>query len=322
VVQARFEAFLVGAARRINARPNVTVLPQLAQRHRQGFVGYPRWRFWIATARQSKGLPAMKHRIAPSFRGSLITSISTAALVLGATVAFAQQPPPAAPKPAAPAAKPAAPAAKPAAPAAAAPAPAAPQAPAAQAGAPPQADLPPLVYSPWAKICSTPGQNGQDANTPKVCFTARDARTETGAPVVAAALIEPDGVPKKIFRVTVPSPVQLQYGTRIIVDSNEPNSGQFFTCFAAGCMSDYDATPELLAKLKKGQTLNVQAINLAGTQISFPVPLAEFAKINEGPPMDPKKYEETQRKLQEDLEKKANELREKLKQQQSQGQTK
>jgi invasion protein IalB len=258
----------------------------------------------------------MTHRIAPSLRGSLIASISTATLVIGATVAFAQQPPPAAPKPAAPAAKPAAP--KPAAPAAAAPQPAPAQAPAAQAGAPPQAELPPLVYSPWAKICSTPGQNGQDANTPKVCFTARDARTETGVPVVAAALIEPDGVPKKIFRVTVPSPVQLQYGTRIIVDSNEPNSGQFFTCFAAGCMSDYEATPELITKLKKGQTLSVQAINLAGTQISFPVPLAEFAKINEGPPMDPKKYEESQQKLQQELEKKANEAREKLKQQQGQ----
>ena len=253
----------------------------------------------------------MTYRIAPSLRGSLIASISTAALVLGAAVAFAQQPPPAAPaqKPAAKPAAPAAPAAQAQQPPPAQQAAQAPQ-------APPQAELPPLVYSPWAKICSTPGQNGQDPNTPKICFTARDARTETGLPVVAAALIEPDGIPKKIFRVTVPSPVQLKFGTRIVVDANEPSAEQYSTCFPAGCIADYDATPELIAKLKKGQTLQVQAINLAGTQISFPVPLAEFAKVNEGPSMDPKAYEEQQNKLQQDLEKKANELREKLKQQQ------
>jgi len=256
----------------------------------------------------------MTHRIAPSLRGSLAAGISITALVLGGVVALAQQPPPAAPpKPAAP--KPAAPAAAPKAAGPAAQKPAAAQpAPAAQA-TPPQADVPPLVYSPWTKFCSTPGQNGQDASAPKVCFTGRDARTETGVPVVAAALIEPDGIPKKIFRVTVPSPVQLQYGTRIIVDSNEPSTSQFFTCFANGCMSDYEGTPELIAKLKKGQTLSVQAINLGGTQISFPVPLGDFAKVNEGAPMDPKELEAREKKMQEDLQKKGEEMRKKLEQQ-------
>jgi invasion protein IalB len=256
----------------------------------------------------------MTHRIARSLRGSLVASVSITALVLGGMVALAQQPPaPAAPKPAAP--KAAAP--KPAAPAAAQKPAATPPAPAAQA-APPQADMPPLVYSPWTKFCSTPGQNGQDANAPKVCFTGRDARTETGVPVVAAALIEPEGIPKKIFRVTVPSPVQLQYGTRIIVDSNEPSTSQFFTCFAQGCMSDYEGTPELIAKLKKGQTLSVQAINLGGTQIAFPLPLGDFAKVNEGAPIDPKELEAREKKVQEELQKKGEEMRKKLEQQQGQ----
>jgi invasion protein IalB len=128
-----------------------------------------------------------------------------------------------------------------------------------------------------------PGQNGQDANTPKVCFTGRDARTETGVPVVATALIEPDGNGKKIFRVTVPNGVQLQHGTRIIVDTDQPFTAQFLICLNNSCMSDYEATPELIAKLKKGQTLSIQAINVSGKPISFPVPLADFAKVNEGP---------------------------------------
>jgi len=256
----------------------------------------------------------MTHRSARSLRGSLVVTMSAAALVLGGIGVYAQQPPAAAP--AKPAAKPAP---KPPAPAAQKPA-QAPQQPAAVAQPPAapaaaQADMPPITYSPWSKLCSTPGKDGQDANSPKVCATMRDGRTDNGIPVVSAALIEPDGVPKKILRITVPAPLQLQFGTRIIVDSNEPATSPYFTCIGNACMADYDGSPDLVGKLKKGQTLNVQAINLAGTQISFLVPLAEFAKVNEGPAMDPEVYKQQQEKEMKDREVKEQQLREKLQKQ-------
>ena len=174
--------------------------------------------------------------------------------------------------------------------------------------------MPTLIYSPWAKFCN----KGQDPNAKQVCFTGRDARTESGIPVVAAALIEPEGEPKKIFRVTVPGPIQLQYGTRIVIDQNQPMTGPFFTCFANGCMADYDGTPDLVQKLKKGQGLVIQGINGAGQPISLVVPLNDFGKAYDGPPTDPKVFEEQQRKLQEELQKKAEEARKKLEGQQSQ----
>jgi len=222
---------------------------------------------------------------------SLSTGVATALLtVVAVSVALAQQPP----KP----------------PAGQAPRPAAPAAPAAPApGAAPQAqEAPPLIYSPWAKFCG----KGQDPNAKQVCFTGKDARTEAGLPVIAAALIEPEGEPKKILRVTLPSPVQLQFGTRIIVDQGQPQTGPFFTCFANGCMADYEATPDMVTKMKTGQTLTIQAINLAGQPISFPMPLADFKKANEGAPTDPKVFEEQQKKLQEELQKKADEARKRL----------
>jgi invasion protein IalB len=260
---------------------------------------------------------------APMFQARTMAVSAIAALLLSATgfgadQALAQAPPPAnppapaAPRPAAP--RPAAP--KPPAPASQKPpaaAPAAP-APAPQAGAPAGSpELPQLIYSPWAKFCG----KGNDPSAKEVCFTGKDARTEAGQPVVAAALIEPEGEPKKLFRVTLPSPLQLQYGTRIIIDKDPAISGAFFTCFANGCMADYEATPELVGKLKKGQMLVIQAINLAAAAISFPLPLADtsgnsFQKANEGPPTDPKVFEEQQKKLQEDLQKRADELRKKL----------
>jgi hypothetical protein len=130
--------------------------------------------------------------------------------------------------------------------------------------------------------------------------------------VVAAVIIEPEGEPKKILRVTLPLGMQLVHGTRVIIDNNAPAQSPYVICFANGCMSDYEVTPELLANLKKGQNLVIQAINSNGAPLTLPLPLAEFAKAYDGPPTDPKVFEETQKKLQEELQKRAEEARKKL----------
>jgi invasion protein IalB len=246
--------------------------------------------------------------------------VFAAAVALTAGSAFAQQP--AAPAPA-PAAKPAAPAKKPAPAKPAAPAPAAP-APEAQQQAPAQAQgeqqqQVQLIYSPWTKFCLK-GQNN-DPNAKQVCFTGKDARIESGMPVVAAVLIEPEGEPKKLLRVTLPLGMQLVHGTRVIVDQNQPMTAPYVICFTNGCMADYDASGDLVAKLKKGQGLVIQAINSTGQPISLVLPLADFAKAYDGPPTDPKVFEEQQKKLQEELQRRADEARKKLESQQGQPQS-
>ena len=166
-----------------------------------------------------------------------------------------------------------------------------------------------MIYAPWTKFCL----KGQEAGAKQVCFTGKDGRIESGQPVIAAVIIEPEGEPKKILRVTLPLGMQLQHGTRIIVDSNQPAQAPYVICFQNGCMSDYEATPEMIAGLKKGQNLVVQAINSNGAALTLPLPLAgEFAKAYDGPPTDPKQFEENQKKLQEELQKRAEEQRKKL----------
>jgi invasion protein IalB len=165
-----------------------------------------------------------------------------------------------------------------------------------------------LIYAPWTKFCL----KGQDASAKQVCFTGKDGRIESGQPVIAAVVIEPEGETKKILRVTLPLGMLLGHGTRIIVDSNPPAQSPYVICFQNGCMSDYDVTPELLASMKKGQNLVVQAINSNNQPITLPLPLSDFAKAYDGPPTDPKVFEETQKKLQEELQKRAEEARKKL----------
>lgn len=165
-----------------------------------------------------------------------------------------------------------------------------------------------LIYSPWTKFCL----KGQEANAKQVCLTGKDARIESGMPVVAAVLIEPEGMDKKILRVTLPLGMQLAHGTRVIIDQNQPMTAPYVICVTNGCMADYDATTDIVAKLKKGQGLVVQAINSTGQPISLGLPLADFAKAYDGPPTDPKVFEEQQRKLQEELQRRADEARKKL----------
>jgi invasion protein IalB len=243
---------------------------------------------------------------------ALLAATALSATLLSPDV-HAQQPAPApaAPAPAAPKAK--APAPKAAAPKAApaTPAPTAQQAPPAgapAAGAQAQEPQIQLIYAPWTKFCL----KGQDANAKQVCFTGKDGRIESGQPVIAAVIIEPEGEPKKILRVTLPLGMQLTHGTRVIVDNNPPQQSPYVICFANGCMSDYEVTSDLLATMKKGQNLVVQAINSNGAPLTLPLPLAEFAKAYDGPPTDPKVFEETQKKLQEELQKRAEETRKKL----------
>jgi len=170
---------------------------------------------------------------------------------------------------------------------------------------------PQLMYSPWMKVCG----KGKDTNNKKVCVVTKDGRLENGMPVAIVQLFEPQGLPK-ILRVTVPLGMQLQHGTRVIIDQGTPVNEPYKICFPVGCMSDYPVTDDMIEKMKKGHTLTVQAINMRGTPISLPLPLTGFAKAYDGPATDPKVFADQQRKLQEELQKKAEAARKKLEAQQ------
>jgi invasion protein IalB len=232
----------------------------------------------------------------PGARASALALTTLLAIAVGGAAAFAQAPA----QPKAPPRAPAAPAPK------AAPAQQPPQA------AAEQPQQPQLIYSPWTKFCL----KGQEANAQQVCFTGKDGRIESGMPVIAAVLIEPEGDTKKVLRVTLPLGMQLPQGTRVIVDQGQPMNAPYIICFTNGCMADYEASSELIGKLKKGQGLVVQGINSQGQAISLVLPLNDFGKAYEGPPTDPKVFEEQQKKLQDDLQKRAEEARKKLEAQQ------
>jgi hypothetical protein len=75
----------------------------------------------------------------------------------------------------------------------------------------------------------------------------------------------------------------------------------------------------MIANMKKGQVLYVQAIQVNGAAVTLSLPLADFGKAYDGPPTDPKVIEEQQKTFQEDLQKRAQEMRDRLQSQQQGG---
>jgi invasion protein IalB len=151
------------------------------------------------------------------------------------------------------------------------------------------AEVPQLVYSPWAKYCGKGNQPA--AKEVEVCFTGADARTEACQPIFAAALIEVERHTKKLFRVTLPTRLQERYGARLLLDKKPAIRSASFTCRPNGCIADYEATPELVDNLKKGRMLQIRVMNADAAILTFPLPLVDgsgnsFIRANEGPPTD------------------------------------
>jgi invasion protein IalB len=147
-------------------------------------------------------------------------------------------------------------------------------------------DDPSVVYSPWTKFCF------RDEKSPRVketCLTVKQASLQNGQFVAGAALMEPVGEEWKVLRITMPLGMQLPQGIRVLLDSDQPMTGRFGVCLPNGCSADFEVNAEFVNRLKRGQKIVLQGVNQPGQARSFALPLAEFAKANEGPPAEPKK---------------------------------
>lgn len=141
-----------------------------------------------------------------------------------------------------------------------------------------------LTYSPWTKFCL----QGKEAVAKKVCFTGIDGKSPFGTPMVAAVVIEPEGDPKKVLRITIPLNQQLPSGVDLSIDGQSYPNAPYFLCLANGCMVNFAVSDAMFEKLKSGGRLSVQAVNGAGRSFVRSMPLDTFGAANSGPPTEPK----------------------------------
>lgn len=240
-------------------------------------------------------------RLSRSQGATAKSTVRGLALILGAAVALApiaasaQQA-----QPQRPASRPAAPAQQPA--------PAQPaQGQAAQTGPTVVQVKPEPSQTSWTKVCG----KDQAANK-EICYTTRDFVSDQGQPVLAAAVYDVKGDANKIVRFLMPLGLLLQPGIRFGVDNAQPTPGRYAICFPNGCFAEAQVKDDFINAMKKGTTLNISVQNQGAREVTFAIPLAEFAKAFDGAPIDPKVLEEQQKALQDELAKRQEELRKRL----------
>ncbi len=157
----------------------------------------------------------------------------------------------------------------------------------------PAAEEPRLIFSPWVKFCL------EETSGSRACATAKDGRDSANRLRVSVAVMERVGDQRKTLRVTLPHGVTTQHDVQFIVDGGEP-VGARVRCAplpgpAGDCIADYEATPDLLDRMRDGQVLTLQAVQAYGRPLSVQFGLREFAQVFGGPPTTLKAFEEAVR---------------------------
>jgi invasion protein IalB len=196
------------------------------------------------------------------------------------------------------------------------PTPAAPATPAPAAAAPPSGPVKLVLIpmqAPWTKICGKDQGSGKE-----VCYTTRDfGQAADQPPTLAIAVYQMANEERRIARFLLPVGLLLKPGFRLVIDKAEPIDGRFAICFPNGCFAEAELNSTTLGALKKAQTASVTVRNQANLEVTFDLPMKDFATAFDGPAVDPKVLEQQNQELQKQLEEKARQQREKLEQQQS-----
>jgi hypothetical protein len=85
-----------------------------------------------------------------------------------------------------------------------------------------------------------------------------------GEPIVVVVLIEREGEMRTILRSPCLYACSCTKGTLLRVDEGERLTRPTSSIFTGGCLSDYEAAPEFITKLKNGQGLLVHGVNGSG----------------------------------------------------------
>lgn len=169
--------------------------------------------------------------------------------------------------------------------------------------------------SPWIKVCNKdPKANKQ------VCLITQELRTSTGQFLSSVAVREIEGEARKTLLMAVPTGMLIQPGLRVQVDAGKQSEAKYGICFPNACYSELVIDDTFIAGMKQGGKLIVTALNQQAKAVPFELTLIGFTKIYDGEPMDVAQIEEKQKQLQEELQRRADEARQKLIEAQKAGQ--
>ena len=149
------------------------------------------------------------------------------------------------------------------------------------------------------------------SNNTEICYTTRDFVSDQGQPVLAVAMYDVKGVPEKMSTLhpaTRPAPLARHPVRRRL--GRRP--GRFAICLPNGCFAEGRLKEDFVNSMKKGTTLNVSVQNQVAQRGDLPGAAGRLRQGLRRRADRPAGAREQQKKLQEELQKRGDELRAKL----------
>ena len=165
----------------------------------------------------------------------------------------------------------------------------------------------PSSDTPWVKVCNTDPQSNKE-----ICVITQELRTDTGQFLASVAVREISGEARKTLLLAVPPGMLIQPGLRVQVDEGKQTEAKYSICFPNACYSDLVIDDAFIESMKKGGALGLTTLNQQGKQVPFRLTLTGFTKVYDGDPIDAAALQQRQQQLQSELQKRAEEARQKL----------
>ncbi|MTI17552.1 invasion associated locus B family protein [Rhodobacteraceae bacterium RKSG542] len=163
----------------------------------------------------------------------------------------------------------------------------------------------------WVKVCNT------DPKTKKeYCLITQELRTDTGQFLAQAVIREVTGESRKLLHIAVPPGMLIQPGLRVQVDAAQQKEAKYTICFPNACIAELVIDDEFIGSLKKGGKLVITTLNQQGKARPFDMTLTGFTRVYDGAPIKPEELQAKQEQLQSELQKRADEARQRLIEQQ------
>lgn len=158
----------------------------------------------------------------------------------------------------------------------------------------------------WYKACTKQAEND-------VCVVQNIVAAGNGQLLTAIGLITVEGeVNQRVLQVSVPSARLIPPGITMQIDGGEAQRMQYAVCMPDKCVAEVPLTDAMVNAFKAGGEVVFTSVNFQRAPNPINVSLSGFTDAFEGEPIQQSELEQRQRALQEEMQRKAAEARQRL----------